>query len=88
MKTPIMTDSKPETIGSKVIDQTADTLGSQINISIPRPSHSGGCDIFANLGIRAGGRWRATSRSRCPACIGLPHASELDLNEDTAAVEQ
>ena len=26
MKTPIMSDSKPETIGSKVIDQTADTL--------------------------------------------------------------
>ena len=26
--------SKPEIVGSKIVDQTADTLGSQINISI------------------------------------------------------
>ena len=34
MKTPIMSDSKPETVGSKIVDQTADTRGSRINISI------------------------------------------------------
>jgi hypothetical protein len=34
MKTPIMSDSKPETMGGKIVDRQADTLGSQINISI------------------------------------------------------
>src|SRR5712672_209344 len=34
MKTPIMSDSKPETAGGKDIDQTADTPGSHLNISI------------------------------------------------------
>jgi hypothetical protein len=34
MKTPIMSDSKPETIGGKIVDRTADTPGSQITISI------------------------------------------------------
>ena len=33
MKTTI-SSSKPEIVGSKIVDQTADTLGSQINISI------------------------------------------------------
>jgi hypothetical protein len=34
MKTPIMSDSKPDTTGGKNVDQTADTLGSQINMSV------------------------------------------------------
>jgi hypothetical protein len=34
MKTTITSDSKPETVGSKIVDQTADTRGSRINISI------------------------------------------------------
>jgi hypothetical protein len=34
MKTFILIGSKPEAIGGKIVDQTADTLGSQINISI------------------------------------------------------
>src|SRR5258705_6004147 len=34
MKTTISSGSKPEIVGSKIVDQTADTLGSQINISI------------------------------------------------------
>ena len=34
MKSTITSGSKPETVGSKIVDQTADTLGSQINISI------------------------------------------------------
>src|SRR5712672_3522995 len=34
MKTTISSGSKPEIVGSKIVDQTADTPGSQINLSI------------------------------------------------------
>jgi len=46
MKTTISSGSKPEIVGSKIVDQTADTPGSQINISIFLGSSH--CDRICN----------------------------------------